>query len=159
MLNALAFDLPETGELVPNEADQRLANEGHKALTSYLSGSRNGTLKLVDDGVETEVAVPEVALRRLDEILSHISRGQSVVVLPLDVELTTQQAADLLNVSYQHLIGLLEDEKAIAFRLAGKRRCVRLLDVLAYKRKFLEEREAILRELTAQAQELGMGYE
>jgi excisionase family DNA binding protein len=159
VLNALAFDLPEAGELAPTETDRRLANEGRRVLAGYLSGNRKGTLKLVDDGVETEISVPEAALRRLDEILSHISRGQSVIILPLDIELTTQQAAALLNVSPPYLTSLLEDEKAIPFRSVGKHRWIRLLDLLAYKRKFLEEREAVLRELAAQAQELGMGYE
>lgn len=151
--------LPISGELVPSEADQRLAREGNRILREHLKADRGGTLKLVDDGMETEVEVSASVLRHLDEILSHISRGQSVLVLPLDIELTTQQAADVLNVSRPYLISLLEDEKAIPYRMVGKHRRIRLLDVLAHKRRFLEEREAVLRELAAQAQELGMGYE
>jgi excisionase family DNA binding protein len=155
----LVSNLPATGELVPSEADQRLARESSQILREYLKTNREGTFKLIDDGVETEVRVPVSVLRHLDQILSHLSRGQSILVLPLDLELTTQQAADVLNVSRPYLISLLEEEKVIPYRMVGKHRRVRFLDVLAYKRKFLEEREAALRELTAQAQELGMGYE
>jgi hypothetical protein len=118
-MNALVLKLPETGELIPSEGDQQLAKRGSKILKRYLSVKKEGTLKLVDDGVETELQVPASALHYLDEILSHIGRGQSVVVLPLDTELTTQQAADVLNVSRPYLISLLEDEKAIPFRLVG----------------------------------------
>lgn len=158
-MNALAINLPESVELVPSEIDQRLAKEGDRILKEFLETGKSGTLKLVDDGVETEVRVPASVLRYLEEILSHLGRGQSVTILPLDVELTTQQAADLLNVSRPYLITLLEEERAIPFRTVGKHRRIRLLDALAYKRKIIDERKEILRELAAQAQELGMGYE
>ena len=155
----LVSSLPASGELVPSEADQKLAREGSRILREHLKTEHGGVLKLIDDGVETEVQMPASVLRYLDEILSQVGRGQSVLVLPLDTELTTQQAADVLNVSRPYLISLLEEEKAIPYRMVGRHRRIRLLDVLAYKRRFLEEREAILRELAAQAQELGMGYE
>jgi excisionase family DNA binding protein len=157
-MDALAIKRPESVELVPNETDQRLAREGSKVLKEHLGAGKSGTLKLVDDGIETEIRVPASVLLYLEEILSHLGRGQSVTVLPLDVELTTQQAADLLNVSRPYLITLLEEEKAIPFRMVGKHRRIRLLDALAYKRKFIEERKEILRELAAQAQELEMRY-
>jgi excisionase family DNA binding protein len=150
---------PESIELEPSEIDQRVAKEGGRILKKFLESDKSGALKLVQDGVETEILLPASVLRCLEEILSHLGRGQSVTILPLDVELTSQQVADLLNVSRPYLISLLEEEKVIPFRTVGRHRRIRLLDALTYKRRIDEERKEILRELTAQAQELGMGYD
>jgi excisionase family DNA binding protein len=89
--------------------------------------------------------------------LAEMAQGHGFALLPLHAELTTQQVADLLHVSGQFVIGLVEEAK-IPFRLVAEQRLVRLDDVIAYKRRNDQDRLKVLEELVAQAQELNMGY-
>jgi excisionase family DNA binding protein len=143
----------------PTEADAVLARESSRRLASHKLGRRSSVrIRLVDDGEEAEpIAVPTPALRMFLHLLTEMSQGNAVTLIPSHAELTTQQAADLLNVSRPYLVKLLEEGK-IPFRTVGKYRRVRFDDMMAYKRKDDEARAKILDQLTAEAQELGMGY-
>src|SRR5206468_7542057 len=85
-----------------------------------------------DDG--DDLVVPRGIVELLTRILSHVATGHSVSVVPTDAELTTQQAADLLNVSRPYLIGLLNAGE-IDYRLVGRHRRVRAQSLLDYKRR------------------------
>ena len=143
----------------PTEADTLLAKESLRRLSSLLdTGEPDLRLYIKsDERPDEEIALPSSAFRALKDILSEVARGHAVTVLPLRAELTTQQAADLLNVSRPYLIGLLEGGK-IPFRLIGQHRRVRLDDLMAYKTADDEARRRVADELTADAQELGLGY-
>src|SRR5437660_656179 len=145
--------------VAPTEADALLARESSRRLATHKLGRRSSVrIQLLDDGKEADtVAVPASALRLFLHLLTEMSQGNAVTLIPTHAELTTQQAADLLNVSRPYLVKLLEDRK-IPFRAVGKYRRVRFDDVMAYKRKDDEARAKILDHLTAEAQELGMGY-
>ena len=152
--------IPENFETVaPTEADARLARESSRRLAAHKLGRRASvSIQLLDNNKETEaVAVPTSALRLFLHLLAEMSQGNAVTLIPTHAELTTQQAADLLNVSRPYIVKLL-DEGKIPSRTVGKYRRVRFDDLMAYKRKDDDARAKVLDQLTAEAQELGMGY-
>ena len=143
--------------IIPNSEDSKLAGETLKALRS---AEETQGLKLVlptAGGRHHSINLPPLAARLLVEILEHISSGDAVGVLPIRKDLTTQEAAELLNVSRPFVIGLLEKGE-IPFRLVGSHRRIPLAVLLAYKRKTDAARDEALDLLAAEAQELKLGY-
>ena len=103
------------------------------------------------------VELPESVFYVLERVAEVLARGDSITVVPVGREVTTQQAADLLNVSRQYLVRLL-DEGRLPFRKVGKHRRVRIEDVLSYKATRDKDRRAGLRELSRLTEDLG-GYD
>ncbi len=145
--------------VAPSEADAVLARESSRRLATHKLAKRSSVrIQLLDDDEEAEtVAVPASALRLFLHLLTEMSQGNAVTLIPTHAELTTQQAADLLNVSRPYLVKIL-DEGKIPCRTVGKYRRVRFDDLMAFKRKDDDARARVLEQLTAEAQELGMGY-
>jgi excisionase family DNA binding protein len=108
-------------------------------------------------GAEQAVVVPRQAFELFLEILGQMANGNAVTILPVHAELTTQQAADLLNVSRPHLVQLLE-QGVVPYRRVGTHRRVLAADILRYKRADEQRRQRVLDELTADAQKHGFGY-
>jgi excisionase family DNA binding protein len=145
--------------VAPTEADALLARESSRRLATHKLGRRSSVrIQVIEDGKDAEtIAVPASALRLFLHLLTEMSQGNAVTLIPTHAELTSQQAADLLNVSRPYLVKLL-DEGQIPCRTVGKYRRVRFDDLMAYRRKDDEARAKVLDQLTAEAQELGMGY-
>lgn len=117
---------------------------------------KRGACKLVGPLGET-ISIPESVFYVLERVAEVMARGDSITVVPVGQELTTQQAADILNVSRQYLVRLL-NEGRIPYTKTGRHRRVRIEDVLAFKEERDRQRKAGLDELTRMSEELG-GYD
>jgi len=101
--------------------------------------------------------IPQAVVYGLARIAEVLARGDALTIVPVGAVMTTQQAADLLNVSRQYLVRLLDDRK-IPYDRTGKHRRLKIEDVLAYKQKRDLERDQKLDELAKLTEELG-GYD
>lgn len=144
--------LEQPATSVPTPHDAELASSASRALASRVDGDLRVRL---DDG--QELTLPSAAARLLSHLLTEMGQGNAVTLIPIHAELSTQHAADLLNVSRPHLVKLLES-KAIPFHMAGSHRRVRYQDLAAYRARFEEKRQKALEELAAQAEELELGH-
>jgi excisionase family DNA binding protein len=134
-----------------------MARVSGQMLSPFAQRKASLTLKFRDAGLDQPLELPAGAVALLIDILEAMAAGRGVTLIPENAELTSVQAADVLNVSRPFLIKLL-DENLLPHRKVGKHRRIRLEDVMAYKAKIDREREAVLDELVRDAQELGMGY-
>jgi excisionase family DNA binding protein len=140
---------------LPTEQEAKLARESSRVLAACIGRGDLARLKVIDGN--QEVDVPVSALRMLVDILAQMAEGNAVSIVPYHAELTTQQAADFLNVSRPHLVGLLERNE-LSHRKVGSHRRVLFKDLVAYQQRSRIERKKTLDELAAQAQELGLEY-
>ena len=149
-----------TDVITPTEQEAILAQVSSQSLASYIPSSESSqTLKVIsDEGEGVTVKVPASAFRLFVDILAQMANGNSVTLIPIHAELTTQQAAEILNVSRPYLVKLLESGE-IPFRKVGTRRRILYQDLIRYKNYIDVKRRGTLAELTTQAQELKMGYE
>ncbi|BDA69339.1 hypothetical protein CAL7716_035050 [Calothrix sp. PCC 7716] len=146
-------------QLALTKEDTNIAKISSQILESYLQNNLSyGVFKLILDDAEGEtVTIPAAALNLLIEILTQMAAGNAVSVVSMKKELTTQEAADILQVSRPFLVELLESGE-IPYRKVGSRRRVLTQDVISYKNRIDAARMETLAELSAQAQELNMGY-
>jgi excisionase family DNA binding protein len=143
---------------LPSDATMREAEVAVQALRAVVREHRPAVVRVQPEGApETAVVLPAQAFDLLMRVLGHLANGNAVTILPVHAEITTQQAADVLNVSRPYLIKLLDDGE-LPYRKVGTHRRVMLRDLLEYKRLDDAERQALLAELTADAQKLGLGY-
>ena len=144
---------------LPTAEEAQEAELAERALKALLRGRHVRAIKIKAGRGKAEVSItmPAEAVASLAEVLRHMARGNSVSIVPVHAELTTQEAADLLNVSRPHLVSLLDDGK-IPSRKVGTHRRVRFSDLLEYKRKDDERRRKALDELASEGQKLELGY-
>jgi excisionase family DNA binding protein len=141
----------------PSVQEAALARSSGQSLARLIKKNRPLKLKVTDADQEQPIELPPGAALLLMDILEAMAAGRGITLIPENAELTTVQAADVLNVSRPFLIKLLE-EKALPCRKVGAHRRIRIEDVMAYKARIDADREAILDQLVAEAQEHDMGY-
>ena len=138
-------------------ADAVIAGEAARKLDQHTIGAETALrLQLTEAGCEVmTLDVPASAVPLIKALLKEMGDGKAVTVVADDAEITTQQAADLLNVSRPYLVGLIGKGELPA-RMVGPRRRLLLADVLAYREENKAKRRGALRELAALDQELGL---
>ncbi|MBN8480317.1 MAG: helix-turn-helix domain-containing protein [Xanthomonadales bacterium] len=135
--------------------EAELARESSRVLAACIGKGPTARLRVFDD--DGEIEVPVGALRMLVDILANMAAGNAMSLVPIHAELTTQQAADFLNVSRPHLVGLL-DRGALPHHKVGTHRRVTFRDLMAFREQSLAGSRTALDALAAQAQELGLDY-
>ncbi len=139
---------------LPSEAEAKLAKDSGSLLAARMTAEPL-RLSLMDDPAHGVIKLPASVVPLLVRILDETARGNAVTLIPVHAELTTQEAADMLNISRPSLIQLL-DEKKIEYRRVGTHRRVRFDALIAYKRQADADRRAVLAELAAYDQEIGI---
>ena len=157
----MATVLTELENGVPTTAaDAEIALESSRRLSRVLAAEPKTAVRV---RIEPEnepgeaISIPVTAFRLLNGILSEMAKGNAVTVVPIHSELTTQQAADVLNVSRPFLIEQL-DKGAIPYRKVGTHRRIMLKDLMEFKQTMDRNRLGALEELSAIDQKLGLGY-
>lgn len=151
----MATSLAVRRPVLPTDEEAHQAQEGSRFLAAYLGSGQTARLRVIFG--DQDMTIPLPALRLLEDILTQMSLGNAVTIVPYEAELTTQQAADFLNVSRPHLVSLLERGE-LPFRKVGTHRRVSFKELLVFREKSLIDRKKAADELTRQAQELDMGY-
>jgi len=128
-------------------------SETVRELDAELAKSE-GVAKLVSPSGEVlELKHSEYLLVR--RVLEEMDTGNDVKIMPVHAEITTQEAADLLNVSRPFLISLLKKGE-IPYRMVGTHRRIRLEDLLVYRDHRDSERRQLLDEIASESQEMGL---
>ncbi|MFX1689824.1 helix-turn-helix domain-containing protein [Paraburkholderia sp. A2RI-6] len=142
---------------LPSEQEAELARTSGRDLSVVLSSRAEiQQFDFRDDRGEVRtVTLPTSFVRLMVDALAEIGKGNAVSIIPIHAELTSQEAADVLNVSRPYLIQLL-DKGEIPFRKVNTHRRIRYDDVMAYKNRVDADRRAALDELAALDQEMGL---
>jgi excisionase family DNA binding protein len=142
--------------VIPSDKDAMLAKAAQLALEQSEALDQALHVQINAAGHElTTLDLPPVVTRLLLDILRETAAGKAVSLVTVDAEVTTQQAADLLNVSRPYLVGMI-DKGVLPSRMVGNQRRLPLRDVLAYKADNRAKRHKILDEMAALDQELGL---
>ncbi|MGJ8645317.1 MAG: excisionase family DNA-binding protein [Marinomonas colpomeniae] len=144
---------------VPSQEEAASAKLCSQELAGVLATNKDEQSFSFTDksGKAHDITLPKPALNLFIEVLTQLGEGNIVQITPIHAELTTQQAADMLNMSRPTFIKLL-DEETIPFTRTGNRRKVAYVDIMKYKDELLKTRLATLDELSALDQESDMGY-
>ncbi|MEM1262831.1 MAG: helix-turn-helix domain-containing protein [Pseudomonadota bacterium] len=135
------------GDRLPSPGEREAANHLRRILAAHASPTDENRLKIVDPaGTTTEICLAPALSDLLIELLRYVGKGDAVTLVPVTQKLTTQQAADILNVSRPYFVGLLEKGE-IPFDLVGRHRRVKADDLFEYKNTRDNKRAKALEEL------------
>jgi excisionase family DNA binding protein len=141
----------------PGAVDAEIADRTARRIGDYLARNPDEDpleIKVEVDGGEVLV-VPRAGAIMLAQVMRLLANGQGVFLVPSEAQLTTQQAADMLNVSRPYLIGLLESGE-IEYSKVGRHRRVPFAALMEYKRHADQRARTAADELSDLGQELGL---
>lgn len=144
----------EQGPIAASDNERLALDKIEHVIEDTLKNGETHLPKLVGPNGE-EIELPRSLFQVLSQLVYHLAHDRIVTVVPLHKELTTQQAADILNVSRPYLIKLLE-EGAIPFTTTGTHRRIRFSDLMDYKQHRDAERRRGLTRLTQMSEDLGL---
>lgn len=139
-------------KIAPGEVSAADAERALRRIASYRATAADENL--IEIGPDPKLVLPRPVFDMLVGILEATAAGRGVQIMPFNAELTTQQAAEALNVSRPYLIGLLEAGE-IEYRLVGRHRRVRFDKLMEYKARDDAKRRGVADELSSLGQELG----
>ncbi len=148
----------EGRKIAPGSVDKDQAARALDRIKSYLTHTRYSTDDVTirgETGDDDPLVLPRPTVEMFAAILSSLAKGQGVQLLPVNAEVSTQVAAQMLNVSRPYLIGLLDQGK-IAYRRVGRHRRIRYEDLTEYLRADDRDRKDAADELASLDQELGL---
>ncbi len=142
---------------LPTKPEIEAAKQSSRMLSKYADADRVQLTLRASNSSSEDLVLPGHVMQLLLDIVSEMAKGNAISLVPIHHELSTQEAANLLNVSRPHIVSLLE-KGVIPHRKVGAHRRVLASDLLAYKQSLLAQRNRALDELAVVSQELGMGY-
>ena len=139
----------------PTDSERRIASDAAVNLELPQDDTESIKYFIYDSVTEESIELPTGAIAILRDVLRYISYGHGITLFPRLAEVTTMEAAEILNVSRPYVIKLLA-EGEIPYRRVGSHRRIRLEDVLDYDAKSKEGSKAAMDEIVALSQELGL---
>lgn len=144
--------------IVPTAQDAAIAREASRMLAPYVEHLESLRFQVGEEKKVTQkLLLPATAIRLLLDLLTEMAAGNAITLIPVHAQLTTQQAADVLNVSRPFLVNLLEQGK-IPHVKVGTHRRILFEDLMRYKKEIDKERQKALDELIRESEKLNMGY-
>ncbi len=140
------------------EAEQEMLRAAQRVIMGCLDHSRAARITVEsDDGSTPTVSVPPAVMRVIGDVLGLMARRQPIVLVPEKQEVSTVEAANLLNVSRPFLIKELEAGK-LPHRKVGSHRRILYDDLMTYAREMRKQQQQALEQMAANARELGLEY-
>ncbi len=144
--------------IVPTAQDAAIAREASRMLAPYVEHLESLRFQVGEEKKVTQkLLLPATAIRLLLDLLTEMAAGNAITLIPVHAQLTTQQAADVLNVSRPFLVSLLEQGK-IPHVKVGTHRRILFEDLMRYKKEIDRERQKALDELIRESEKLNIGY-
>ncbi len=141
--------------LTPDPSEQDELVELRELLRRIAARERPVARLVAPDG--SEVEIPASAFAALQAVVRDMAQGLTITLIPHDKELTTKEAADILNISRPFLVKLL-DRGEIPYHRVGTHRRLNVEDVLGYRELRAARRREKLRELTELSEQVESGY-